>query len=314
MLEKYYLIFGGIGLLGLIIMGIGFKTPRKYRSYIETIGATIFHIGAFGILYKKIALKIFVALILFVLSLFILFDPLKISEKVNKRHYRLIGFIVFFAASTFALEFFTSFPVWLWIVPIVIYLVPILVPPLKKRQILFSISSWATVIVYLSIITYLVYVQFNPNYKIAVLDSWFPEIKISNNVYQKPETTPVKPKEKTVLSTIPSTVNEPNSFTKPIQKQSSQDTTNTKDQTVTVIPFDTDLSNKNSTSISSLNQNQKTSAKKDKLSLLISNLQKFSKEYKKLKKENEDLKDEIVALKKALEEQTKEDLKVKNEL
>lgn len=181
MFTQNILIFGGIGILGLIIMVLGFRFQNTTRRTIETIGAIAFHVGAFGILYTKVHLILFIAIAALVLSLFILIDPLKLVLFLNPRLYKLTGYLLLFTAFAFSLDHFTGFPVWLWILPVVIYLAPYVIPPLKKQATLVVAIAWILVISYMGLIGYMIYAQYNPTVSTGVLTQVFPKLKLPRN-------------------------------------------------------------------------------------------------------------------------------------
>lgn len=181
MFTQNILIFGGIGLLGLIIMILGFRLQHGARKTVETIGALAFHIGALGILYLKVHLILFIGLAALVVSLFILVDPLKLALFLNPRIYKLVGYLLLFTAFAFSLDHFTGFPVWLWALPVVIYLAPYVAPPLKKRAGWIVALAWILVISYMGLIGYMIYAQYNPDVSTGVLEQVFPKLKLPRN-------------------------------------------------------------------------------------------------------------------------------------
>ncbi|MBF0106216.1 MAG: hypothetical protein HQM16_12920 [Deltaproteobacteria bacterium] len=178
MLEQHLIIFSIIGAIGLAIIILGFKFSDKSRKVIETTGAIIFHVGIFGVLYHKVELNLFISLVALVVSLFILIDPLKISTHLNAKIYRLFGYIILFAAVAFSLDFFSGFPVWLWTVPLVIYLSPYLVSPLKKRMGLVLGLSWLVVFSYVALIGYVIYSKYNTQIDVAFIKKILPQLHI----------------------------------------------------------------------------------------------------------------------------------------
>ena len=152
-------LFATITAVGLIIMILGFRLAPKTRKSVETAGAILFHIGVLGILYHKVALFLFISLAALVLSLFVLFDPLKISQYVKERYYRLVGYFFLALAVIFSLAYLTDFPPQLWLIPLLIYLLPYLVPARKPRIKLILSFAWIVVLGYLGFIGFLIYHQ-----------------------------------------------------------------------------------------------------------------------------------------------------------
>lgn len=203
MSEHHLLIFGLIGALGLAIIILGFKFSEKTKKVIETTGAIIFHVGVFGILYHKVSLNLFISLVALVFSLFILIDPLKIANHVNAKIYRLLGYITLFAAVAFSLDYFSGFPVWLWTIPLIIYLSPYLVSPLRKHLKLVLALSWLVVFSYVGLIGYVIYSKYNPEADVSLVQKIFPQLKIpspTGKIYKAEDFAynPDEPQDKTL--------------------------------------------------------------------------------------------------------------------
>lgn len=173
MLQNYLVTFGGLSLAGLLIMILGLRVNGEWKRGIETLGATILHVGVFGILYHKVSLVLFVALVALMLSIFVLIDPLKLSTYVQPRAYRIVGLFLLFTSIAFSTMYFTNFPVWLWVVPLVIYLLPHAVPPWKSRAVWFHFCAWFIVLAYMTLSWYSVYSRFYPDKKFDFLTDWF---------------------------------------------------------------------------------------------------------------------------------------------
>lgn len=171
--EKLLLYFALTGLVGLVIMIIGLKLPERPKKIFETFGAVVFHVGVFGVLYFKVSITLFISLVALVLSLFILIDPLKIALHVQQKWYRRSGYFLLAMAIAFLTMYFTNFPVWLWLIPLVVYLLPFVVPPLKKQEALLGVMAWVCVFVYLGLISYAIYSRFYPDNANQQLTSWF---------------------------------------------------------------------------------------------------------------------------------------------
>jgi hypothetical protein len=163
MTANYLLVFSGLGVLGLVIMILGLRVNNDYKRAIETFGALVLLVGVFGILYHKVSPVLFIALVTLMLSLFVLIDPLKIATYVQPRAYRAVGLFLLFASIAFSTMYVTHFPVWLWAIPLIAYLLPHAVPPWKPRSGLFHFCAWLLVLVYMSLAWYSVYNRFYPN-------------------------------------------------------------------------------------------------------------------------------------------------------
>ena len=196
MAEKYLFYFGLTALTGLVIMIAGLKlTPRPKRIF-ETLGAVVFHVGVFGVLYFKVSITLFVSLVALVLSLFILIDPLKLALLINQKFYRRVGWILCAVAAAFLVMYFTNFPVWLWLIPMVVALLPYIVPPFKKYDGLLTVMSWVCVFVYTGLISYAVYSRFYPENAHQELTSWFTQNQ-SNGIMSTLDTDQQRLLEKT---------------------------------------------------------------------------------------------------------------------
>lgn len=183
--EKFLYISGAIGLLGLAIIILGFKFSDKTRKVVETTGAIIFHVGVFGILYYKVSLNLFISLVMLVFSLFMLIDPLKISQHVNEKIYRLFGYIALLASVAFSLDFFSGFPVWLWTIPLVVYLSPYLISSLRRYLKLVLFVAWLVVFSYVGLIGYVIYSKFNPEVDVSLVKLLLPQLKIPSTAKGK---------------------------------------------------------------------------------------------------------------------------------
>ncbi|OVE80649.1 hypothetical protein BVY03_05735, partial [bacterium K02(2017)] len=141
------------------------------------------------------------------ISLFILIDPLKIGEHVNVKLYRLFGYITLFASVAFSLDYFSGFPVWLWAVPLIIYLSPYLISPLKKRLSIIMAVSWIVVFSYVGLIGYVIYAKYNPQADVSLIQKFLPQLKVpkvKTRTYSENELTysPPAVKNKTTTSTL----------------------------------------------------------------------------------------------------------------
>ena len=185
MLDQNSLLFLAVGLLGLGVMVFGFKFTLTARKIIETIGVVLFHVGVFGIIFLKAPLNLFVSLVALVVSLFILIDPLKLGEHLHGKIYRLFGFIALFVSVIFSLEYFTGFPVWLWIIPIVLYLLPYVIPPIKKIAWFISLVTWLLIFSYVGISGYVLYSHFHPETDPSLISKIFPQLKLKSDLSDK---------------------------------------------------------------------------------------------------------------------------------
>lgn len=226
--DKYLYISGAIAFVGLLIIILGFKFSEKTRKAVETTGAIIFHVGVFGILYYKVSLNLFISLIMLVFSLFILIDPLKIGAHVNERIYRLFGYIALLSAVAFSLDFFSGFPVWLWSIPLVIYLSPYLVSPLRKHLKLVLFVAWMVVFSYVGLIGYVIYSKFNPDIDTSIVKKFLPQLNIpgaargkiykEDDLYYDPKQEQVSQPTKTPVADAPTALPTDTTSPKPQQQ------------------------------------------------------------------------------------------------
>jgi hypothetical protein len=187
-MQESYLIFSSIAVLGIIIVILGFKFQTKTRKVVDTFGAIIFHVGVFGILYYKVQINIFISLVLLVISLFLLIDPLRIRYHVNPKIYRLFGYLFLLASAVFSLEHFTGFPVWLWVIPVVIYLIPYLITPLKSKSGLIAAVAWIIVVGYFLVVGYLFYTTHYENKEVNVSETiraWIKKDKTPSELHKQ---------------------------------------------------------------------------------------------------------------------------------
>lgn len=189
MLEQYLVTFGAIILVGLLIMILGLKASANSKRALETLGVVVFLVGVFGILYNKVDITLFTSLVALVLSLFVLIDPLKLIVYIQPRAYRVVGLLLLFTAIAFSTMYFTGFPVWLWAIPLVIYLLPYTLTVLKRRQTGLQLSAWLLIIVYLALVSYSLYSRFYPDPRYAFLVNWFAK-PVSEDVLVFPPTMP----------------------------------------------------------------------------------------------------------------------------
>lgn len=173
MFDQNIILFSAFVLAGFFIIIIGFKFSDKTRKVIETIGAVTFHVGVFGILYHRVSLSLFISLFALVIALFILLDPLKIATHVNAKIYKLFGYLILCAAIAFGIEFMMGFPVWPWIIPIVIYLAPYLISPIRRFHSIILIVSWILVFAYVLIIGLVIYGGFNKSFNARFITNHF---------------------------------------------------------------------------------------------------------------------------------------------
>lgn len=173
-------VFSAIAIAGLVVMLLGLRLSRKSRHVIETVGAIIFHVGVFGILYYKVSMELFVSLVTLVCGLFVLIDPLKVEQHLNGKIYRLVGYSMLFTAVIFSMTYLTGFPVYLWAVPIVVYLAPYLVSSLRHRMKLILAMAWLIVIVYVGIIGNILYGRYYPNTDMNVFSKFIPQFPVTH--------------------------------------------------------------------------------------------------------------------------------------
>ncbi len=270
--------------MGLAIIILGFKFSEKTRKVVETLGAIIFHVGVFGILYYKVSPNLFISLVLLVLSFFILIDPLKIGNYLNFKMYRLVGYFILFGAVVFSLDYFSHFPVWLWIIPIIIYLAPYLFTPLRAKLKYVMTLAWFVVLLYVGAIGYVMYAKYNPEAQTSnvyrTLAVVLPDLQIPD------QNMPLLNKKYR-----PKPIIDPESTITPAPFSTSTPDETTTDTNTTTLPNTVPIPN---TLPKPLAQNQNSNEQHLKLRQDINEL---LKKYDELTKENERLKRELNALK-----------------
>ncbi|EKD50540.1 MAG: hypothetical protein ACD_62C00510G0007 [uncultured bacterium] len=205
MLDQNIILFSIFILAGFLIIIFGFKFSNTTRKVIETIGAMTFHLGVFGILYNKVSLNLFISLFTLVISLFILLDPLKISMHMNDKIYKLFGHLLLCTALAFGIQFLTGFPVWPWIIPVVLYLAPYLLSPLKRFHGLINLASWLLVFAYTLTIGLVLYGHFMPGFDSSFITKRFAQQGyLSQHDQDRHKTRPKKslPKEEPAVDPV----------------------------------------------------------------------------------------------------------------
>ncbi len=185
MFDENILLFLLITFVGFFITFIGSRNKSDYRRYIITGGIGVAHVGIFGILYDKLSFTPFIALVLFVVSVFVLIDPLKMSKHFPDKACRTVGLLLLFAATAFFLMYVTGFPVWLWVFPLMIYVVPYTIPSWRARLFYFRLASWVLVLLFTAIISYNIYSTYFPQAGITELDTVFAGLSNKDNIKDK---------------------------------------------------------------------------------------------------------------------------------
>lgn len=185
MLTGNFFTFLIISVLGVLVTFFGIKNKGEYRRYIITIGVTTMHVGIFGILYEKLSFVPFLTLVLLVLSTFVLIDPLKISKHLPGKSFRISGLFLLIAALAFALMHITGFPIWLWIFPFVVYVVPFTIPSWRAKHLWFQALAWLLVLLYSSIIGYHVYSLYHPENQVESLETLFKPLSNKDELQNK---------------------------------------------------------------------------------------------------------------------------------
>lgn len=185
MFDENILLFLLITFVGFFITFIGSRNKSDYRRYIITGGTGVAHVGIFGILYDKLSFTPFISLVLFVVSVFVLIDPLKMSKHFPDKACRTVGLLLLFAATAFFLMYVTGFPVWLWVFPLMIYVMPYTIPSWRARLFYFRLGAWALVLLFAAIISYNIYSTYFPQAGITELDTVFAGLSNKDNIKDK---------------------------------------------------------------------------------------------------------------------------------
>ncbi len=164
-LFSFLLLFGGV-----IIYPITPKYFQNTKKFWFTSGTLLSHIGLYGLLWMKAPWMVALSIFLLESGLFVLADPLKIIPPPHKKLSVGIGGILTSASLTVSLSFFTKFPLWLWAIPVVLYLLIFLIPPLKKQARLIYTLALLLVVFYLGIIGFRIYHYFQNDLSISSVD------------------------------------------------------------------------------------------------------------------------------------------------
>lgn len=192
MFDENILLFLLVAFAGFVITYFGSRNQSEYRRYIITGGIAVAHLGIFGILYDRLSLTPFIALVLFVVSVFVLIDPLKMSKHLPDKSCRIAGLLLLFAAVAFFLMYVTGFPVWLWVFPVVIYVMPYTIPSWRSRTFVFKLGAWALVLLFVSIVSYNVYSTYFPQSAITTLDTAFAGLSNKDDIKNKLQFLPAQ--------------------------------------------------------------------------------------------------------------------------
>lgn len=173
MFDENILLFILVTFLGFAITFWGTRNKSEYRRYVITLGIVVAHVGLFGILYDKLSLMPFVTLVLFVVSLFVLIDPLKLSGFFPQRLCRVLGLTLLFASFAFFLMSSTGFRVWLWIFPFTLYVIPYTIPSWRAKKIYFQFWAGILVLGFLVLIGHKIYSGSYPEARVESLETLF---------------------------------------------------------------------------------------------------------------------------------------------
>ncbi len=143
-----------MGSLGLILIFIALRLQNTLRTAVETGGVLFVCFGLAGALYHILILQAFLCLVIFLLGILFLWDPLHLGNATSHRFVKLLGYLFFNTAIILAACFLTNFPAVLWLVPFVIYLLPHLIPSLKKSAALVFAITWLLIFCYVGILGY----------------------------------------------------------------------------------------------------------------------------------------------------------------
>ena len=154
--------------IALIAIGLIILYPITPRYFVETkkfwitFGIILSHIGAYGLLWLYLPGVVFVSLFLLEAGLFTIRDPFHLCPPAQKKLVNTVCFTAAAGGIIISLSIFTSFPFWLWTLPVILALLPYVVSPLAKHHKSILALSITLVIVYLGIMGVKTYRRFVP--------------------------------------------------------------------------------------------------------------------------------------------------------
>ncbi len=184
----------------ILTIGLGIiypLTPRYFSNTKKlwvTIGAVLFHIGLYGLLWLHLVHVLTLSLFFVEGGIFVLWNPLHIFAETYRKPARLVGNLLIACGAIISVSYYTLFPFWPWAIPAIGFLIPFLIPPLRRYSKLILTLSTLLILLYGSIIGYRVYNQFRspPQKVIEVIEA--PEITPTPLTEGVPtETTPTPP-------------------------------------------------------------------------------------------------------------------------
>lgn len=152
----------------ILIIGLGIiypLTPRYFSNTKKlwvTIGAILFHIGLYGLLWLHLVHILTLSLFFVEGGVFVLWNPLHIFAETYRKPARLVGNLLIVSGAIISVSYYTSFPFWPWAIPAIGFLVPFLIPPLRSYSKLILTLATLLILFYGSIIGYRIYNQFRP--------------------------------------------------------------------------------------------------------------------------------------------------------
>lgn len=148
-------------LIGLII--IFPLTPKFFpneKRVAYTLGMILAHAGLYGILWIVTPHFILISILLFELGILMLWDPLGWFPPQHKKNIQLISYVLIVASLVTGISFADLFPLWLWILPIVIYLIPQVVKSWRQHNRLFVAASISISVAYCILIGFKIHKYF----------------------------------------------------------------------------------------------------------------------------------------------------------
>lgn len=217
-LTQGFFIFLGLAALGLTLVIISFRLSDSAKKNTKTLGAILLQIGIVGMCYFVASFYLFLFCTSLFLGLFIVIDPLKLKKHFDSKIYHWTGWVLLAFSCIIVSSVASRFPIYLWIIPFIIPLLPIIIPKLQSRKTLLKIIFWIVLLVYISIIGYLLFQKHEASLK-----------KIRNRFFSK-QPSAVEQVHQENLS--PKNIQVPTSqFSKIRPKQTDKTETNTKTQT-----------------------------------------------------------------------------------
>lgn len=142
-----------ITLFGFIVVGVLILYPITPRYFFDkkpfwlSLGFILVHLGIFGILWQHLPRLILLSVMLFEMGIVSEWDPLSMWPDRYKGKLHAINIILVAAGLVLALSFLIGFPPWLWMIPLLLFLIPNLSEGLKtQKKVMFPLALIVTLV------------------------------------------------------------------------------------------------------------------------------------------------------------------------